>query len=214
MKKLLFLTLSTLVLLSAASHAQVSFYTSQKLGKETSTKVMATGTLPLQRSTSYFLISQDFYSVNADGTYLQVFHEINFNTIPLAVHIEFRSTDFRYNNFYLGLSYMFSTKNGIIMVEPLYLNSGINLKKGNKFWNWNSSYFNLSVVTNHNWEWVNIQSFTDTWMRKKEFNFYTEQWIYFPVTDHLEVGVINTVSCIEKSWNWMVYPGIKIRFYE
>ena len=81
----------------------------------------------------------------------------------------------------------------MIAVEPL-------LRNGNSA--------QLSLVSGHDWGWCNLNTFTDIWsagLNGSVAGCYSEAWLYFPITDWLQLGGI---SCF--SWDFALKPQITV----
>lgn len=215
MKKL-FLTVVA-VLATLMCQAQVSLHVNQSIpfrqSDLTATKVMFEGTFMTEKVLGYALLSGDFYE-GGNFTFMQIFGEYEVSQkIPLSTHVEFRTYDFDLNHLYVGLAYTFSTPSGFIAVEPLYRNDSLNLY-GGKGWNWRDGRFQLSVVTGHDWKWMNLSSFSDFWTKNglgDSAGLYSEVWMYFPVYKKLQAGFIAALS-VESETSFTLYPGLKIVF--
>lgn len=216
MKKTFLLVVA--VLATFVSQAQVSLHVNQSIpiqeSTSTATKVMFEGTFMTEKLLGYALISGDFYE-GGNFTFMQIFGEYKLSSkIPLSSHVEFRSYDFDVNHVYLGLAYTFNTPSGYIAVEPLYRNDSLNLY-GGKGWNWKDSRFQLSVVTGHDWKWMNLTSFSDFWTKNSlggSAGLYSEAWIYFPVYKRLQAGAIVSLSVDSEATVFNLFPGLKIVF--
>lgn len=216
MKRKLFLLVA--ILLPLCLSAQVNLHLTQKVSdlKSSTTKVMMEGGLMSENNFTYALFSHDFSTdMFQEMSYLQLSHETKFWKDPLYIHAEFRSTNLEYNQVLLGASYVFSTPHGILSVVPMYQNTSLNLNQGQKRWSWDNSSFMLSLTTEHDWNWVNVSSFTDIWTKNKAgepAGIYSEWWIYFPVTEKIELGGITSFSVIDSKFDWAAFAGLKVKF--
>lgn len=174
-------------------------------------KVMYEGGSFTENSITYALISADFSSATGlDYTYIQLFQEFKFWEKPIYIHVEARTSNFDLNSVYLGGTFCIDTPNGVVMIEPMYANEMLRYN-----WDWKSSKFMVSFVSEHDWGWMNINGFTDIWTGNNlsDAGLYSELWIYFPIYKNIELGGIVTFSAIGGiPASAGAYPGLKIKF--
>lgn len=203
MKKFFLIVVGTIVLLQSVQAQRTSdLYISSNFSNFT--EVMLVNSLATDSSYSYALISQEFSHTGPENNYnwIQLIEEFKFWNIPLFVHTEYRATNGVIYQLYLGLSYNIYSSSGLVSLGLSYRNT-----------NWNKEHaINFSVVTNHDWGWINLQTFTDLYKGTIP-GFFSEWWIYFPVLEKLDLGLISEMS-YEKGNNfwYRLSGGFKYRF--
>ena len=225
MKKLVVTLITVLSVVSVFAQTNLHINQGLLMGSLSAEKLVDGETPPLpvlvtlestkvrDRSVTYALIQGSF--VEYSFTYAQFFHEIALGSSPFSAHLEFRTYNFNYNVIYAGLSYSVSTENGMVAIEPLYRNGSLDLFH-DRGWRWNSSSFQLSVVTGHDWKTCNLNTFTDFYTGSADGSkagWYSEVWIYFPIFEGIEIGIITQFSAeLGSKVNYALYPGFKILF--
>lgn len=171
------------------------FATSTEGNHQSTTKLMYEGTKVTDNSVTYALFSGDF-SDKSDNNfyYAQIFHEQKFWDAPVYIHTEFRTYNFYQNVVYLGGAFTFATEHGMIAIEPLVRNDSFG--PYTKTWKWDRTGGQLSLVSGHDWGFMNLNTFTDIYNTggTMDMNWYTEVWLYFPVTQNLQLGSITSFS--------------------
>lgn len=163
--------------------------------QKTSTKLMYEGSHVSDNAVTYALFSGDFADNSVDNFYyMQVFQEFKFWNEPIFIHVEARTYNFYQNILYVGGAYTLGTKHGMIAIEPLVRNDSFGPWTGS--WDWKRTGGQLSIVTGHDWGFVNLNTFTDIYNTPgtSKPNLYTEFWLYFPVTEHLQLGTITSFA--------------------
>lgn len=171
------------------------FATSTEGNHQSTTKLMYEGTKVTDNSVTYALFSGDF-SDKSDNNfyYAQIFHEQKFWDAPVYIHTEFRTYNFYQNVVYLGGAFTLATEHGMIAIEPLVRNDSFG--PYTKTWEWDRTGGQLSLVSGHDWGFMNLNTFTDIYNTGGtiDMNWYTEVWLYFPVTQNLQLGSITSFS--------------------
>ena len=183
---------AALLLLIVPASGQANLHILQKADISPQSHIMLDVSKGGENHFTYALLSDD---ISKDGSfaYIQLFHEHKFWETPLFLHAEFRSYGLDSHCYYIGIAYDFFTPNGMIAVEPL-------LRNGNSA--------QLSLVSGHDWGWCNLNTFTDIWsagLNGSTAGCYSEAWLYFPITDWLQLGGI---SCF--SWDFALKPQITV----
>lgn len=203
MSKKIFIVVVALLFSIATTFAQSNlhiqqFATSTEGNHQSTTKLMYEGTKVTDNSVTYALFSGDF-SDKSDNNfyYAQIFHEQKFWDAPVYIHTEFRTYNFYQNVVYLGGAFTFGTEHGMIAIEPLVRNDSFG-RPYTKTWKWDKTGGQLSLVSGHDWGFMNLNTFTDIYNTGGtiDMNWYTEVWLYFPVTQNLQLGSITSFSSI------------------
>ena len=172
------------------------FATSTEGNHQSTTKLMYEGTKLTDNSVTYALFSGDF-SDKSDNNfyYAQIFHEQKFWDAPVYIHTEFRTYNFYQNVVYLGGAFTVGTEHGMIAIEPL-VRKRFFWCPYTKTWKWDRTGGQLSLVSGHDWGFMNLNTFTDIYNTGGtiDMNWYTEVWLYFPVTQNLQLGSITSFS--------------------
>lgn len=203
---------AALLLSFVPARGQANLHLLQKAGRTTQTHIMVDLSKAGENSFSYVLLSDDI-SEEGNFAYIQLFHEHKFWDAPLFLHAEYRSYGLDSHCLYLGAAYDFFTPHGLIAVEPLLRNN--NFFDGNHFPALKSDGFSaqLSIITGHDWGWCNLNSFTDIWSAPRNGSgagWYSEAWLYFPVTDWLQLGGIGCFSSDFAAFTQLsVFLGVK-----
>lgn len=192
------------------------FATSTEGNHQSTTKLMYEGTKVTDNSVTYALFSGDF-SDKSDNNfyYAQIFHEQKFWDAPVYIHTEFRTYNFYQNVVYLGGAFTFGTEHGMIAIEPLVRNDSFG--PYTKTWKWDRTGGQLSLVSGHDWGFMNLNTFTDIYNTPgtNDANWYSEIWCYMPVTKNIQLGAITQLMYgSDYSWNFIcnVFLGLKINF--
>ena len=205
---------AALLLSLVPARGQANLHILQKIGGSAQTHIMVDLSKAGENSFSYALLSDDLSS-EGSFAYIQLFHEQKFWDSPLFLHAEWRSYGLDSHCLYLGAaySYDFFTPHGMIAVEPLLRNNSF--FEGNHFPALKSDGFSaqLSIITGHDWGWCNLNSFTDIWTAPRDGSgagWYSEAWLYFPVTDWLQLGGIGCFSSDFAAFTQLsVFLGVK-----
>ena len=203
---------AALLLSLVPARGQANLHILQKIGGSAQTHIMVDLSKAGENSFSYALLSDDLSS-EGSFAYIQLFHEHKFWESPLFIHAEYRSYGLDSHCLYLGAAYDFFTPHGMIAVEPLLRNHS--LFEGNHLPVLRSDAFSaqLSVITGHDWGWCNLNSFTDIWTAPRDGSgagWYSEAWLYFPVTDWLQLGGIGCFSSDFAAFTQLsVFLGVK-----
>lgn len=224
MSKKIFIVVVALLFSIATTFAQSNlhiqqFATSTEGNHQSTTKLMYEGTKVTDNSVTYALFSGDF-SDKSDNNfyYAQIFHEQKFWDAPVYIHTEFRTYNFYQNVVYLGGAFTFGTEHGMIAIEPLVRNDSFG--PYTKTWKWDKTGGQLSLVSGHDWGFMNLNTFTDIYNTGGtiDMNWYTEVWLYFPVTQNLQLGSITSFSSsypdefIGRTNILTFFLGLKINF--
>ena len=201
MSKKIFIVVVALLFSIATTFAQSNlhiqqFATSTEGNHQSTTKLMYEGTKLTDNSVTYALFSGDF-SDKSDNNfyYAQIFHEQKFWDAPVYIHTEFRTYNFYQNVVYLGGAFTFVTEHGMVAIEPLVRHDSFG-RPYTKTWKWDRTGGQLSLVSGHDWGFMNLNTFTDIYNTGGtiDMNWYTEVWLYFPVTQNLQLGSITSFS--------------------
>lgn len=201
MSKKVFIVVVALLFSIATTFAQSNlhvqqFATSTEGNHQSTTKLMYEGTKLTDNSVTYALFSGDFSDKSDNNLYYaQIFHEQKFWDAPVYIHTEFRTYNFYQNVVYLGGAFTFATEHGMIAIEPLVRNDFFG-RPYTKTWKWDRTGGQLSLVSGHDWGFMNLNTFTDIYNTGGtiDMNWYTEVWLYFPVTQNLQLGSITSFS--------------------
>lgn len=185
---------------------------------QATTKVMFEGTKASDNAVTYALLSGDFADSGYNYFYTQLFHEHKFWDAPIYIHAEFRTYNFEQNVVYLGGAFTFETEHGMIAIEPLVRNDSFGPYTNT--WRWNRTGGQLSVVSGHDWGFVNLNTFTDIYNtgNSADMNWYTEIWLYFPITQNLQLGTITSFSSnypsefVGRTNTLNIFLGLKVNF--
>lgn len=204
----------TAFLLSTSAFAQnnihfipVSF---TNYGTETTPKVWSDMCFTTDNSTTYGEIQK---ALNQEGNfYIQLFHEQKFWDVPVYIHTEYRaqsSVDVEHI-LMVGAAFTLGTENGYIAIEPLCRVDGT---KGN----WGIVQPMMSVVSGHDWDVFNLNTFTDFWyddnFMNNGFNWYSELWSYFNVYKYIELGAVTQFAYSGPGTFFAgISPALKIKF--
>ena len=221
MSKKIFTAAAALLFSIAATFAQSNLYiqqfvTSTEGNHQSTTKLMYEGTKVTDNSVTYALFSGDF-SDKSDNNfyYAQIFHEQKFWDAPVYIHTEFRTYNFYQNVVYLGGAFTFGTEHGMTAMELLVRNDSFG--PYTKTWKCDRTGVQVSLVSGYDWGFMNLTTFMDTYntIDTGGMNCYTEVWLYFPVTQNLQLGTITQLMYgSDYSWNFIcnVFLGLKINF--
>lgn len=196
MSKKIFIAAVALLFSIATTFAQSNlhiqqFATSTEGNHQSTTKLMYEGTKLTDNSVTYAFFSGDFSDKSDNNLYYaQIFHEQKFWDAPVYIHTGFSTYNFYQNVVYLGGAFTFGTEHGMIAIEPLVRSSYT------KTWKWDRIGGQLSLVSGHDWGFMNLDTITDIYNTggTMYMNWYTEVWLYFPVTQNLQLGSITSFS--------------------
>ena len=203
---------AALLLSVVPARAQANLHILQKIDRNPQTHIMVDLSKAGENSFSYALLSDDI-SAQGNFAYIQLFHEHKFWETPLFLHAEYRSYGLDSHCLYLGAAYDFFTPHGMIALEPLLRNNSLFAGNRAPFLGSDGYSAQLSIVTGHDWGWCNLNSFTDIWSAPRNGSgegWYSEAWLYFPLTDCLQLGGIACFSWdLASSAQMSVFLGLK-----
>lgn len=200
MRKIIFIL--TFVLISSASFGQMTFW---NMTSTKGFKVVTEYSQVTDQHLNYaYIEGVKGYGSNPSDSYMQLIREQTIIS-GLSAHVEYRSNlTFDWNTAYVGLAHTSLFKNGYIAVEPLF-----------RLDEWKHGGFQLSLVGEFRWKWVEFAFFNDTYTTSQFNGNYTELrgFLEIPkINKWVKPGVVISNTMNEGDlWGPQVFFGLKFK---